>query len=188
MTRRRKRRRWPVLLLMVVLAAAAVFCFQEDILRAYYPLAYQDSILKYARMYDLDPYLIAGVIYTESRFREDAVSDAGACGLMQVMPDTGAWIANKIGMPFERGTLFDPDANIQLGCWYLQFLFGRFGEDLRAVLAGYNAGHGRVTEWLQNEDYTLDGLLRVIPYAETETYVERVQHAKEQYQKLYTLE
>lgn len=150
------------------------------------PLEYVDQISQYASEYDLDPYLVAAVIDTESGFRADAVSRVGARGLMQIMPDTAEWIAQKIGQEnFTADQLFNPDLNIRYGCWYLRFLFDRF-HNTELVAAAYNAGHGRVNDWLQDESITDDsGNLVNIPYEETSQYVEKIARTQAKYEKDY---
>ena len=113
----------------------------------------------------------------------------GAVGLMQIMPDTGQWIAQKLNWEdFEEEQLKMPEKNLELGCWYLRYLLDRFDADINAVLAGYNAGPNRVAQWLQNEAYTTNGKLTTIPNKHAEQYVERVLHAKEKYQSLYKVD
>ena len=104
---------------------------------------------------------------------------------MQIMPETGEWIAGKLKEPYDEETLQEPEQNIRYGCWYLEFLFERFS-DPDTVLAAYNAGHNAVRKWLQNSDYSDDGeSLQVIPYDETRNYVEKVRRAYEKYKDLY---
>jgi len=110
-------------------------------------------------------------------------------GLMQIMPDTGAWIAGKIDMTnYNEEMLKNADVNIRLGCWYLRYLTDRFGGVRNHVLAAYNAGPGNLKKWLENDDYSRDGVLVNIPFQETSSYVERVERAYEKYKKLYDKE
>ncbi|MEA4854150.1 MAG: lytic transglycosylase domain-containing protein [Christensenella sp.] len=157
--------------------------------KADYPLDYEDLILKYANEYELDPYFVAAVIKTESGFRPDAESGAGAIGLMQIMPETGQWASEKIGMEnFTSDMLFDPETNIRLGCWYLSFLKERFSGDLPIMMAAYNAGHNKVQQWLENPEYSSDGKqLTNIPYEETDNYVKKVTKAYEKYKEYYEM-
>ena len=157
--------------------------------KADYPLDYEDLIVKYANEYELDPYFVAAVIKTESGFRPDAESSAGAIGLMQIMPETGQWAAEKIGMEnFTNDMLLDPETNIRLGCWYLSFLKERFNGDLPIMMAAYNAGHNKVQQWLENPEYSSDGKqLTNIPYEETDNYVKKVTKAYEKYKEYYEM-
>ena len=109
-------------------------------------------------------------------------------GLMQVMPETGQWISQKMGREdYAQERLFEPEYNIRLGCWYLSYLDEKFGGDPVKVLAGYNAGPNRVIGWLENPEYSSDGKsLEKIPFAETDNYVKKVQQSYEIYRVLYT--
>ncbi|MFY9454368.1 MAG: lytic transglycosylase domain-containing protein, partial [Bacillota bacterium] len=88
-----------------------------------YPIHYKDIITQCSLKHDVDPFLITAVVRVESRFRPEAVSAKGAMGLMQVMPDTGNWIARELGIQgFDTEMLYDPATNLDLGTWYLAFL------------------------------------------------------------------
>ena len=130
--------------------------------------------------------MVAAVIRTESDFDPDAVSGAGAMGLMQIMPATGEWIADKLDMhSFQTEALFDPQTNIEIGCWYLNFLQERF-DTPELISAAYNAGHGRVAQWLDDTAVSADGEnLEEIPYPETREYVDRIAKAYDAYVRLY---
>ena len=151
-----------------------------------YRLDYPGEILEYAHAFSLDPYLVAAVIHCESGNRSDAISPKGAVGLMQIMPDTGAWIAEKLGMDaYSPDMLTDPAVNIRMGCWYLGYLLERFGGALPHALAAYNAGQGNVDKWLADGAYSQEGVLVKIPFPETENYVKKVERAYEKYKELY---
>lgn len=172
------------IVLLVTFIAIAV---QTDMLnKLRYPLKYEDIIIKYADKYNLDYYEVCAVIRTESSFKHDAVSSSDARGLMQILPSTGGWIAEKIGMDnFEEQMLFDPAVNIEMGCWYLHYLSERFGGNKQVMYAGYNAGPNRVATWLDNAEYYKDGVWVHIPIEETREYVERVENATKKYQSIY---
>lgn len=185
---RKKKKRKTLIVLFVTLAVMFVsllglYCY----FRILYPMKYQDLISKYAEGYQLDPYFVSAVIWKESRFQEDVVSSAGAIGLMQVMPETGRWISEKIGLEnYSDALLTDPECNIQLGCWYLNYLTDVFQGDLTKILAGYNAGPNRVRTWLEDPEYSSDGTtLEKIPFVETENYVQKVQQSYKIYRLLY---
>ena len=141
----------------------------------YFPLRHAGIIEKYSAQYGLDPAFVCAVINAESRFNDNAVSSAGASGLMQIMEDTAYWIAPQAGLTdFSYDQIFDPEVNIRLGCYYLSAYLNRFGS-LENALCAYNAGGGRVESWLANPEYSSDGKnLDVIPFTETRDYVERV--------------
>ena len=181
-----------VLVICIILAVAVVlgglYVFGDLGWQKKYPLEYEDTIVKYANEYNLDPYFVAAVINTESGFDAEASSNRGAMGLMQVMPETGEWIAGKLGIDnFSSDMLLDPETNIRMGCWYLDFLGERFsGEEV--IMAAYNAGHGKVQQWLEDPQYSSDGkTLDNIPFEETDNYVKKVTKAYEEYKKHYEL-
>lgn len=151
-----------------------------------YPMEYEALIRARAGESGLDPALAAAVILAESDYRPEAVSEANAQGLMQLLPSTAEWIAGKFDEVYEEGCLFQPETNVKYGCWYLGFLMGRFGGDARKAVAAYHAGQGRVDEWLANPEYSPDGIaLETIPSDATRTYVERVLRYYEKYRELY---
>ncbi len=183
-----RRRRWVGGLL--ALAAVAVLVplvsplFNHAVEEIALPLRHEDIIRQQARDKNLDPALIAAVIYAESRFVENRTSAAGALGLMQVTPATAADIARKSGgVAFTTADLATPQVNIAYGAYQLRHLLNRFGGDEAAALAGYNAGPGKAAEWG-------GASLRVrdIPYLETRAYVERVLSVREQYRRKYAAE
>lgn len=147
-----------------------------------FPLKYEKEILKYSREYDLDPSLVASIINTESSFKEDIVSKQGAIGLMQIMPQTAKYISNLMGEnEFKTEMLFDPEKNINYGCYYLKYLFARF-ENEKVSLSAYNAGEGNVSKWLKDEKYSDDGItLKSMPYYETLNYVEKIENGVNYY-------
>ena len=143
------------------------------------PLKHEDVIRQQARDKDLDPSLIAAVIYTESHFR-DQTSHAGAKGLMQILPSTAHYIARKSGgTEFEQGDLATPQINIAYGSWYLRYLLRKYGGNETFALAAYNAGEGKVDEWVGR------GPGFDIPFKETREYVHRVLKARKQYRAQY---
>ncbi len=172
--------------LLIVMAAVAAFYVSRVLEKRTYPMVYPDLIEKYALEFDIDPYLVAAVIHTESSNIKDAVSSSGAVGLMQVMPTTGEWIAGKLDiLDFTTERLYEPELNVRFGCWYLRFLADRLDEDRALMLAAYNAGHGNVDKWLNDPEISENGQLINIPFPETKRYVEKVQRAYEKYTNLY---
>ena len=182
---------------VTVLAVIAVFAVGGAAIRyayracqkAVYPLKYEEIVSAYAEEYDLPPSLIYAVIHTESRFREDAESAAGAKGLMQLMDNTYEWIQTKLpGDPMPIDRIFEPEVNIRCGTKVLDVLFTMFSKKETAI-AAYNAGNGTVSKWLKDPAYSADGkTLTHIPYEETANYVKRVLKTQERYQTLYGIE
>jgi soluble lytic murein transglycosylase len=191
--RARYGRIWVALAVLALAALAVVLVgiFVQDGLpgRAgalLYPLQYQDEISLASRAHGVDPYLVAAMVKAESNFDPTARSRVGAAGLMQLMPETAAWIVSR---PDWEGTadpdLTDPGTNLDLGAYYLSYLLGRFHGGIVETLAAYNAGEGTVSRWLERRQQTNPGAgslaVAEIPFPETRTFVERVQR----YQALY---
>ena len=155
--------------------------------RTVYPLEYEGAIRTSARRNDLDPALVAAVIYAESRFDAQARSSHGAVGLMQLLPETAAQIARETGgVAFVPADLDDPRVNIRYGCYYLRTALDLFGGDRVAAVAAYNAGTGAASEWAASAR-AAGHALRVadIPYAETRAYVRSVLEARKAYLQTY---
>ena len=154
------------------------------------PLRHEDIIRQQAADKGLDPSLIAGVIYVESRFR-DQTSRAGAKGLMQILPSTADYIASKSGgTAFEQGDLASPQINIAYGSWYLRYLLQHYHGNELLALAAYNAGEGKVDEWYQQasargEDFEV---ATHIPFPETRSYVGSVLEVRGRYRQEYRKE
>jgi soluble lytic murein transglycosylase len=142
-----------------------------------YPLAYEHVIVGHAENYDLDPALLAAMIYRESRFDPNARSPAGALGLMQLLPETAKGIAlNTGGEKFVVHDLYDPEINIRYGAFYLRRLLRKY-DDERLAIAAYNAGQRNVDEWLAAG--------RGIVFPETRQYVEEVAGLRDVYERAY---
>jgi soluble lytic murein transglycosylase len=145
--------------------------------RLRYPLHYAEFVRVHAREHDLDPALMAAVIYQESKFDPKAKSSSGAIGLMQLTPQTAHGIAVRTGgSAFHTDDLYDADINIRYGAWYLHNLFKKYGSE-RLVLAAYNAGQGNVDRWRANG--------QSIQFAETRAYVARVERLKGVYRQAW---
>lgn len=128
-----------------------------------------------------EPALVFALIKAESGFRADAVSSAGAVGLMQLLPSTAEYVCEREGMEFDEARLSEQEYNVTLGCLYLKYLLRRFPVTETAV-AAYNAGEGVVGEWLGNPNYSKDGKsLLAIPYPETRAYVKKIVKFKKIY-------
>ena len=154
------------------------------------PLRHDDIIRQQAADKNVDAALIAAVIYTESRFR-DQTSHAGAKGLMQLMPETADYIARKTGgTRFERADLATPQINIAYGTWYLRYLLDKYEGNTILTLAAYNGGEGKVDEW-RRDAASRGEKFRVashVPFKETREYVHRVLKARADYRSNYAQE
>jgi soluble lytic murein transglycosylase len=192
-TARRRRRLLALALTAFVgaIAAAVILPTMHQAVREItLPLKHEDIIRQQARDKDLDPALIAGVIYAESHFRDGQVSSAGALGLMQLTPETAKDIARRSGgSAFGIKDLASPQVNISYGAYDLRYLKGRFGGNTALVLAAYNAGEGNVDRWIgeaarKEQDFKVSD----IPFAETRNYVDKVLAAQRDYRANYAAE
>jgi soluble lytic murein transglycosylase len=155
--------------------------------RLWYPLDYAPIVSGNARLYHLDPALVAAVVYEESQFDAKARSGAGAIGLMQLLPDTARGIAvHTGGTTFNPSTdLLDPDLNLRYGCWYLHHLrqkYARYPNGGDLALAAYNAGQTNVDHWIAA---TSSGKPVKIPFSETRDYVADVDRLERLYRRAY---
>ena len=154
--------------------------FQRTLEEFTLPLRHEDIIRQQAADKGVPADLIAAVIYSESRFR-DQTSHAGARGLMQITPATAKLIERLSGgQTFNSQDLSNPDINLRYGTFYLRYLIDKFGDNVVAALAAYNAGETNVTAWggssLQVDD---------IPFPETRGYVEDVLDKRVEYARHY---
>jgi len=188
-TRALRRRRWPWVLAFLAIVGIGLWAFSQRtvttaVTEIQYPLQHEDIIRQQASAKNLDPALVAGVIFAESHFRSGQTSPAGAEGLMQITPETARDIARRSGgVDFTVADLATPQVNIAYGSYLLRELLTRYGGDEEAALAAYNAGPGNADKWggaaLRVED---------IPFAETRAYVEKVLLARDEYRTRYSSE
>ena len=152
-----------------------------------YPLGYPSWINQYAQRENLDPAFLTAVILEESRFDPQALSPAGARGLMQVLPATAAKIVRHVKVEaYSDSQLFDPEVNLRLGSWYLSSLLEEFKGREIGALAAYNAGPHMAREWQAKDPAAPeDEFVENIPYAETRNYVIRVLGSAQVYRMLY---
>ncbi|HSU77760.1 MAG TPA: transglycosylase SLT domain-containing protein [Burkholderiales bacterium] len=137
-----------------------------------YPLPYRDVFTEYAKTYGLDVAWVLGLVRQESRFVSDARSNAGAEGLMQVMPRTARFVARKIGLRNYKGT--EIETNVTLGTGYMRLVLDQLGHPVLAS-AAYNAGPSRARRW-RDVSRPLEGAIYIetIPFPETRDYVKKV--------------
>jgi soluble lytic murein transglycosylase len=186
-----RRRRLLAILTAGVLAVCAAAMlqplFNQAVVEIALPLRHEDIIRQQARAKGLDPALIAGVIYAESRFIDGRTSSAGAQGLMQLTPRTARDIARKSGgTQFQITDLSTPQVNIAYGTFYLRYLMHRYGANEALALAAYNAGEGNVDRWVADaraHDRALS--IAAIPFGETRGYIRKVLDAKRAYRSKY---
>ncbi len=154
---------------------------------ALYPFPYLEAIESYSQERQLNPLLVTALIRQESRFTPDIKSSAGAVGLMQVMPDTANWVAKNIKL--KEYKLDDPNDNIKLGTWYLDYTHSEYANNSMLAVASYNAGPGAVAGWVKEKGITdSDRFVEQIPYSETRGYVKSVFENYWNYLRLYNPE
>lgn len=184
--KKRARQRLRLCLLFLLVA----ICFGTMFLLTFFPTTYRDTVSAACDTYGLPPSLVFAVIRVESNFTPDAVSDAGAVGLMQITPDTYTWSQFRNGESLNADTaaLKDPTVNIAAGAHILSLLYEEFS-DTDTVLAAYNAGVGNVRKWLADPACSADGkTLDTIPYDETARYIQKIKRARFAYKMIYNFE
>jgi soluble lytic murein transglycosylase len=193
-TRRRRggsaRRRALVIIgvagLVAVAVAVVVPMLHRAVREVTLPLRHEDIIRQQAREKRLDPALVAGVIFAESKFR-DQTSATGAKGLMQIQPETAKFIARRSGgAAFEIADLGTAQINIQYGTYYLRYLLDRYGENVVLAVAAYNGGETNVDRWIAESGRRGKAFkINDIPFPETRAYVNRVLDAERDYRREY---
>lgn len=174
---------------------------RQDFWQAIYPLHYyagpdnswsgdpyaQPGLAHWSRQFNLNPLMVAALIRQESRFEPEIVSASGALGLMQVMPATGRWIAQQIGLA--HYSLTNPADNLYLGSWYFDYTHRTYQDNTLLALASYNGGPGNVARWLNRFGFgDPDVFVEQIPFPETRGYVKSVFGNYWNYWQLYTQE
>ncbi|MBQ1388958.1 MAG: lytic transglycosylase domain-containing protein [Clostridia bacterium] len=185
-------------LAIVVIAPIVLFVFSAlfhgkstgEFTKAVYPVKYEYYVEKYSKEFDVDVCLIYGIIRTESGFDPDAVSQAGAIGLMQLMPDTFTWLQNYRTefMPdkiIDSKELYKPGVNIEYGTYMLKFLLDHYNGNRSLAIIAYNAGYGNVDAWLADGIIQRDVTAETVPFKETSNYLTRVTEATDMYRTLY---
>ncbi len=152
-----------------------------------HPMKYEEYIEIYAKEYNIPEYIILSVINVESGFDPNAISSAGAIGLMQMLPSTFIWLSSfeHLNENLSVNELYDPKVSIRYGTYYLKYLFEKF-YDWNTVFAAYNGGEGNVAKWLADQRYTdSNGRLTEIPFPETKKYVKKINDNIEYYRDTY---
>ena len=179
------KRLWGIILIIIVIIIGVNF---KNIVKIFYPIQYESTVLKYANEYELDPYLIYSLIRVESKFDSMAISPKDARGLMQITPQTGKYISKLLSeKDFTEEQLLNPDTNIKYGAFYLKKLFNDFGNDMNSALAAYNGGEGNVRKWIKKNNAGQESLNPAdIPFNETRQYLKRVNKYLAIYKFLYS--
>lgn len=148
-----------------------------DALDLRFPVVHRNFFDAAARRERVDPTWLYAIARQESALDAHARSPVGALGLMQVMPATAIMTARKAGIPYRGNTdLLDPERNVRIGSSYMRMLLDRFGQNRILAAAAYNAGPGRIGQWLQRfpADVEHDRFVETIPFRETRQYVQNV--------------
>ena len=159
----------------------------ETLQRKLYPRYYADMVEKYAKLYNVDTFLVAAMILEESRYNAAAVSWAGAIGLMQIMPATGRELAQQLKIRrFRTSMLKQPDVNIQMGTKYIGDLNSWFDDDPMLVIGAYNGGPGRMRRWVKSKNIKdIDEFVEKITIRETRLHIKKVIDSHDRYVALY---
>ena len=178
-----------ILCLCLIACLLLAACFTVTVSKRHASeMTYYDAVLNAAAAYHVSPALIMAVIRAESGFCQTVRSSKGAVGLMQLMPDTFAYLRDthfKESLPDDA--ILSPTVNIRYGTFYLSYLLQAFGS-LDTALAAYNAGEGRVAAWLNDKALSSDGkTLTTIPYPETAKYVSKTKEYYHYYIKKFRL-
>ncbi|MBQ3928755.1 MAG: lytic transglycosylase domain-containing protein [Clostridia bacterium] len=178
------------IVIVVVVVAGSAFVLKKaynNYLYSTYPIKYKEEVNAASEKYDISQALIYAVIKTESSFEPNARSHAGAVGLMQLTEDTFIWLQTfyKDENDYTFDDLADPAVNIDYGVHLLSILSDMYSDE-QTMLCAYNAGLGNVDEWLQDPQYSDDGVtLKKVPFPETDNYRKIVLQNESAYHKLY---
>ena len=165
-----------ILILIIVL--------RNVILKISYPQKHSEHVEKYAKEYQIEKELIYAMIKVESNFKDNAISNKEALGLMQILESTANEVAEEIDIEITKEEILDPEINICLGTKYLSNLINKYG-NIELAIAAYNAGIGNVDSWIEKGIIQKDGSdLENIPFKETNNYVRKILRDYEIYEKL----
>lgn len=165
---------------------ATVFDAPVYLGRLSFPVYYADLILPLAEQHGYDPRLQFALVRQESLFESFARSGAAAQGLSQVIPDTGAWIAQRLAWPdFENEDLYKPYVGLNFGAYYLSQQLDYFDGNVHAALAAYNAGPGNAARWFEAAGQDHDLFVDTVNFPETRLYIERIYEGFNAYRHLY---
>ena len=179
--RRVGNRGWLLLLIFFIIL------WHKPILKIFFVLNYQAEIINYSQIHQLNPSLVGAMIFVESGFNPNAVSQKGAMGLMQIMPGTGEWGARELGIEnYSSKDLLEPPKNLRVGTWYLAYLKRLYNGNDYLALASYNAGHRNVSQWIRDGLWSGDSVkIEQIPFPETKKYLIKILFYKKVYNYLY---
>lgn len=176
-------------LFIMMLCAIILGLAYKNYYRSAYPVKYNTAVKAGSQEYGLPESLIYAVIHTESGFRPNVKSSAGAVGLMQITKDTFMWTQYRLGEePLNFDELLNGETSIRYGSALLRLLIDEFGS-LENALCAYHAGWGSAKEWLANPEHSPDGIkIEHIPFGDTKKYVKKVLKTKAVYERLYRMD
>lgn len=160
----------------------------SDPVRRVYPQGYPALVQRTAKRYGLNPNVLWAIMKTESSFRTDAVSRAGATGLMQIMPSTGRRLAAEMKQrSYDHSRLYDPQTNVTMAGWYLGAVLKKFSGQLTLAAAAYNGGPHNVALWLDQRGAgaDLDEFIEEIPFSESRRYAKKILRLTALYERTY---
>jgi soluble lytic murein transglycosylase len=151
-----------------------------------YPRAYRELIEKYEALGDNPKYFLYSIMRKESGFDPHVLSYADAQGLLQMIPATTIRVAQKLGLPYDAGRLYDPEFNIQAGSWYIGRLLSKFKSQIPIGAGSYNSGPRPVMRWCDlNGDREIDEFVELVSYVQTREYMKKVTENYARYLYLY---
>lgn len=168
-----------IILLIIIIAVTIIMFF------AVFPKKYSAYIDKYSEEFGIDKYVIASVINIESSYNPKSVSNAGAIGLMQLLPSTAFDMASRLNITISEKDLFNEDINIKLGAYYLVYLLEIFDGNIINALASYNWGMQNVKNWLNKGNVDEYGNVANIPVKETKDYLKKYNINQFVYKNIY---
>jgi len=170
--------------LLSLLIISAVFILSATLLRGLFPKKHYDTVEKYCTEFETDINLVLALIKAESNFRTDAVSHAGAKGIMQITDETFEFCNRNLKT--SDADIFNPEDNIRAGVWYLSYLLKRYNHSITKAVSAYNAGASNIDSWLKDPRYSDDGeSLSHIPFKETRSHVDKIKRYTSIYRFLY---
>lgn len=178
-----------IIITIIILIVVFLGVFKEKIQKIIYPKEYKEIVSIYTEKYNVEENLIYAVIKAESNFDNKAISNRNALGLMQIMEDTAKDIAKKYNIKIDysntKQEILNVKNNINIGTKYLSILLEKY-RNKEVALAAYNAGIGRVDEWIDNGIIKNDGSdIEKIPYKETNNYVRKILRNYKIYEQIY---
>lgn len=174
-----------ILTIVILLLTTCYILFKKVI----YPLSYFDIVKEEAIKNNLDPYLVMGIIKTESGFKKYATSNKDAKGLMQIMDSTASDINKEINIVNDiNDNLYHENVNIAFGCKYFSNLINKYNGNYYLAICAYNAGMGNVDNWIEEGviDKNLNQYIDIdLPFDETEKYLKKVLATYHMYKVIY---